>query len=139
MDYYIKHELNDRQINTLHELFKRAWWTKHRKLVDIKKMLVNTPVVIGLCETEQDELIGFCRVITDYVYKGVVLDVIVHEQYRGQQLGRLLMDEVIQHPDLKSVQHLDLYCLPEMVPFYEKWGFTEGLGESKPMRLKQSK
>ena len=28
------------------------------------------------------------------------------------------------HPRLRDVRHFELYCLPELIPFYERWGFT---------------
>jgi hypothetical protein len=50
----------------------------------------------------------------------------------------MLMDAVVNHPALRSVTHLELYCLPEMTPFYERWGFTTDLGELRLMRLARS-
>jgi len=38
------------------------------------------------------------------------------------------MDSIINHNRLRNVEHFDLNCLPEMYPFYEKWGFTAELG-----------
>ena len=37
------------------------------------------------------------------------------------------METVMNDPALASVQHRELYCLEEMLPFYEKWGFTANL------------
>jgi GNAT superfamily N-acetyltransferase len=66
--------------------------------------------------------------------KATIYDLIVHSDWRGKQLGRFLMDSVINHPDLKDVGHFDLNCLPEMYKFYQKWGFTTELGKLGFMR-----
>lgn len=37
---------------------------------------------------------AFARILTDYVYKALILDVIVEPAYRGRGLGRLLMESI---------------------------------------------
>ncbi len=37
--------------------------------------------------------------------------------------GAKLIDEIINHPQLNTVEQITLCCLPEMIPFYERWGF----------------
>ena len=79
-------------------------------------------------------LVAFSRVLIDYVYKALILDVIVDASCRGQGLARALLDGIVEHPRLQSVRHFELYCRPELVPFYCRWGFTEELGELRFMR-----
>jgi GNAT superfamily N-acetyltransferase len=90
--------------------------------------------VIALVDDERGRLAGFARVVTDFVYKALVLDVIVHREHRSSGLGARLMDEVVDHPRLRGVRHFELYCRPDLVPFYERWGFTNDLGELQFMR-----
>jgi GNAT superfamily N-acetyltransferase len=116
----------------LHRLFLAEWWTHRRDLDEVRRMLEGSDVVIGL--VDDDELVGFARVVTDFVYKALVLDVIVREDRRGTGLGERLMDEVVGHARLRDVQHFELYCRPGLVPFYERWGFTHELGELRFMR-----
>jgi hypothetical protein len=47
------------------------------------------------------------------------------------------MDALLEHPSLKTVRHLELYCLPELIPFYRRWGFTDELGELRFLRRTQ--
>src|SRR3989339_90635 len=68
---------------------------------------------------EGEELVGFTRVLSDFVYKALILDVIIARPYRGKGWGQSLMQQVIDHPRLQSTHHLELYCLPEMEPFYK--------------------
>jgi GNAT superfamily N-acetyltransferase len=127
-------KLTGSQVADLYHLYQLNWWTKGRALADVKNMLRHSNVVIGYAEVETGKLIAFARVLTDYVYKALIFDVIVDVNYQKQGLGRALMDAILNHPDLESVNHFELYCLPEMMPFYHKWGFTDVLGELRFMR-----
>lgn len=122
------------QIAELHALYQNEWWTKGRTLADTQRMLRHCDIIIAFCETESKKLAAFSRVLTDYLYKAFIFDVIVAAPYRSTGLGRKLIEAIVHHPDLKNVKHLELYCLPELVPFYRKWGFTEELGELFLMR-----
>ena len=118
-------ELNPSQIRDLELLYRKEWWTNTREFKDIKTMLENSDLVIGILESATGKLVAFTRVLSDFVYKGLILDVIVAHDYRQKKLGRRLMDTILNHPKLKAVHRFELYCLPEMAPFYEKWGFVE--------------
>lgn len=126
--------LDTTQIADLHALYQNEWWTKDRTLADTRRMLQHCTLIVGFCETESKKLAAFSRILTDYLYKAFIFDVIVAEPYRHTGLGRRLVDAIVHHPDLQNVKHLELYCLPEMVPFYRKWGFTDELGELCLMR-----
>jgi predicted N-acetyltransferase YhbS len=64
----------------------------------------------------------------------MLLDVIVDPRYRGTGLGRALMDAVLAHPRVSGVQSVELVCQPDLIAFYEKWGFTDDVGTSLLMR-----
>ena len=117
-------QLTEAQIEDLHQLYQSTWWGQKRTVPGIKKMLQNTDLIIGFCEVKTKKLIGFTRVLTDYVYRAVFWDVMVEESYRGQGLGKALVEAVINHPSLQEVEAISLVCLPEMVPFYENLGFN---------------
>ena len=126
--------LTDTQIKDLYELYQFEWWTKGRQLDDVRRMVQHTDVIIAFCEPDTKKLVAFTRILTDYAYKALVFDVIVATPYRNTGLGRRLMEAVVNHPALKAVRHLELYCLPDLVPFYQQWGFTTELGELRFMR-----
>ncbi len=121
--YRIISELSDQQISELTDLYRNEFWSQHRTRQDVAKMLAASDIVIGLVD-ECDRLIGFTRVLTDFVYRAFIFDVIIKPTHRNQGLGKTLLHTVVNHPQLRSVEYLGLYCLPEMVPFYERWGFT---------------
>jgi GNAT superfamily N-acetyltransferase len=133
MEFKVIFHLNDAQKEDLIFLYKNEFWSSHRKQTEVEKMLVNTDIIVGI-ENLAGNLIGFCRVLTDFVYRAILFDVIVHPDYRGQGLGKLLIKTVVEHPDLQQVEQIDLCCLPNMIEFYNQWDFTTELGEFRLMR-----
>lgn len=122
-------------IRDLHTLYQQEWWTKARSLDETQRCVQGSQLAIGITD-EQEKLIGFVRVLTDFTFKALIFDVIVSDDYRGQQLGLKLMSLVVEHPKLQAVKHFELYCLPEMFAFYEKLGFSEQqVGDVRLMRL----
>lgn len=125
--------LNDAQLEDLWRLYQCEWWTCGRRLEDVRRVVRNSDLIFAFCDSEA-RLAGFARVLTDFVYKALVFDVIVERAHRNQGLGRALLDAIISHPALASVEHIELYCLPELVRFYEPFGFTADLAGLRFMR-----
>lgn len=123
MAFQVVSSLTDQQISQLVELYQNEFWSKERTYPDVVRMLAGSDVVIGIVD-ESNTLIAFVRVLTDFVYRATIYDVIVKSTHRQQGLGTQLLDAVFNHPQLKGVEHFALFCLPEMFPFYERWGFT---------------
>lgn len=130
MSYRIVSTLTKAQIAELTDLYRQEFWSRDRTEAGVEKMLAASDIVIGIVDDE-NHLVGFTRVLTDFVYRAVIFDVIVKASDRQQGLGRRLLDAIIEHPQLQNVEYLGLFCLPEMIPFYEQWGF----GDSGELRL----
>ena len=129
--------LNRAQIEELHQMYQAEWWSRGRKLHDVSRVVEHSDLVLAFCDPETGRLAAFARVLTDYVYKAMVFDVIVDRAHRGSGLGRMLLDAITSHPALLFVENIELYCRPELVPFYEKWGFTADLSQLRFMRKTQ--
>jgi predicted GNAT family N-acyltransferase len=115
-------------------LFAEQWWTRDRTADDVAAMLEHTDLIASVTDTDTDDLLGFARVITDFTYVAVLLDVIVAEASRGNGFGALLMNALVDHPRLAQVQSLELSCQENLEAFYERWGFTARVGGSRLMR-----
>jgi predicted GNAT family N-acyltransferase len=109
-------------IDDLMELYKNEWWTSERTKEEVIEMLKHS-LVIGI--VDKNELIAFARVLSDFVYKALIFDVIVKKNYRKRGVSKILMREIFNHPKLKNVKSFELYCLEEMKSYYEKFGFSE--------------
>ena len=65
------YSLSEKHIAQLHALYQQEWWTKGRSAEDTKKCVFGSQICIGIV-SETDELVGFARVITDYVFKAFI-------------------------------------------------------------------
>ncbi|MGH9202261.1 MAG: GNAT family N-acetyltransferase, partial [Vicinamibacterales bacterium] len=127
--------LTGTQVVELHAMFQKEWWTRGRTLEGVERLLEGSDVIVAFCDPATRRLIAFARVVTDFVYKALVLDVIVEESWRGRGLGARLMDSVVNHAVLDGVKHFELYCKPELAGFYQRWGFAETPPELRFLRL----
>lgn len=135
MRFYFLDSWRDTYTDQLMVLYKDWWWTKERTRADVETMIQHSDLLFGLCEQGSGNLIGFTRVLTDRIYKATLYDVIIAKEHQKQGLGRVLLDAVLNHPALAKVAHIELYCLDELVPFYERFGFTEDLAGLRLMRI----
>jgi predicted N-acetyltransferase YhbS len=120
------------RIPQLMELFTSAWWTADRPPDDVIQMLRESDLVLTLIHQPTDRLVAFTRVLTDYTYLAMVLDVVTPD-YRSAGLGATLIDTAIDHPRLSGVQTIGLVCQPDQTPFYRR-GFTDEVGQSRLIR-----
>ena len=113
-------ETTDLDASHLLRLFHQAPWAKNRTLGDATEMLRHSDVV--LCAWDGDRLVGFSRVLTDFVYRATIWDVIVDRVYQKQGIGTELVQRILNHPRLHKVE---LFWLCTRRPgFYEKLGFS---------------
>lgn len=126
------HHLTDDQIHQLHQLYQNEYWSKGRSLEDTFRCVKGSTIIFAL--VEQDQLLAFARVLTDYVFKALIFDVIVSPSQRAQGLGKQIIESIIGDSRLQTVKHIELYCLPELFEFYCQFGFTQETGAMQLMR-----
>jgi GNAT superfamily N-acetyltransferase len=117
-------QLNEDHIQDLCALYRVSWWGADRTVRDVRRMLAHSDIVVGLVDDRSDRLVGFARVLTDFVYRAFLQDVMIAESRQGLGLGQYLMDTVLNLPELRTVEDIQLQCLPDMVTFYSRWDFS---------------
>lgn len=122
-----------KQAMQIHQLYQNEWWTRGRTPSETLAAIEHSQLCLGVID-RLDNVVGFARVLTDFVFKAIVFDVIVKKEWRGQKIGRLIVDTLINHPNIKDVQHFELYCLADLEPFYEKSGFSTDVAGARLMR-----
>ena len=130
----IIYELSIKQISQIHSLYQREWWTNQRTLEDTASCINGSQICIAIIDDDEN-VIGFSRVLTDYIFKALIFDVIVDSNFREKGIGNRLIHAIKSHPQLKNVKAFELYCLPEVEPFYSRHGFSTDLGGISLMRL----
>ncbi|MDX1411314.1 MAG: GNAT family N-acetyltransferase [Nitrospirales bacterium] len=106
----------------LNSLFEQADWSRGRTVEQSRDMLLHTDLAISAWD--QSRLIGFGRVLTDYVFRASIWDVIVDRDYQGQDIGTQLMNRILSHPSLHRVE-LFWLCTRNRQAFYKTLGFSD--------------
>ena len=103
-------------------LFEQAEWAIGRSLEDTQRMLAHTDVIISAWDGSR--LVGFGRVLTDFVYRASIWDVIVDRAYQDQDIGKRLVQRILAHPSLGRVE-LFWLCTRRYQGFYASLGFSD--------------
>jgi GNAT superfamily N-acetyltransferase len=102
-------------------LSNSSYWATGRTLETVRRSIENS-LAFGVYKG--DEQVGFARVITDYATFAWLADVFVVEQFRGQGLGKWLVDVILSHPELQGFRRWVL-ATKDAHELYRRVGFAE--------------
>lgn len=114
-------DLTPDDVPALCALYEEYEWWANRDIDNVSDAFAATEVAVGVEIT--DDLVAAGRVLTDYIYYATVYDVIVAADHRGEGYGTILLEGIVNHPDLQRVAELSLLCRQGLIPFYERVGF----------------
>ena len=105
----------------IQHFLKDIYWAAGRTIAEVQTTIAHSfcfGIYLG------DKQIGFARVITDYVVFAYVMDVFITEEYRGKGYSSLLIDNMMNEPQLKNIQIWRL-ATTDAHFLYRKFGFNE--------------
>lgn len=108
-------------IEELMHLLKQTYWAAERT-EDKVCMSLQHSVCYGAFD-EEDNLVGFARVVTDFVSIYYLCDVIVDETHRGQGIGKALVDTIVN--DERFVGIGALLKTKDAHGLYAQYGFQD--------------
>lgn len=123
MPFEVVSSLTPVQVDDLIGLYQHTYWAQTRRKEDVVRMLAEADYLFGVVERSTGHLRAFARVISDNVYRSVVLDVVVSPDFRGKGLTRMIFDSIFEHPVLGKVECTLLYCKDDVLGLYERFGF----------------
>ena len=116
----------------IQHFLKDIYWAAGRTIAEVQTTIAHSfcfGIYLG------DKQIGFARVITDYVVFAYVMDVSITEEYRGKGYSSLLIDNMMNEPQLKNIQIWRL-ATTDAHFLYRKFGFKELAHPEKLMEKK---
>ena len=115
---------NVNNVDEYNFLYDNVGWGSYDSEIS-KVALANTTYSVSVYDN--DEIIGYGRIIGDYVVFLCIQDVMVREDYQGQKIGTKIMNKLLEYvkevkkfnPDLRVY----LGASKNREKFYEKFGF----------------
>ena len=93
MEYRIVEGAERIGVDEVQRLLKMTYWADKRSAETIDQSMRNS-ACFGIRSEEDQELIGFARVISDYATTWYLCDVIIDPEYREQGLGKALVSHI---------------------------------------------
>lgn len=115
---------NEIDLYELEKLCDAVGWVK-RPLKKVKIALENSFLTISIfCDIDNKEkLIGFARATSDNSFNATIWDVVIHPDFQGKGLGKVLMNQIIKQLRLYDISTITLFADPQVIKFYHHLGF----------------
>ena len=113
----------------IHQFLTTSYWAEGRS-----REVVDASIDGSLCfgVYADGEQVGFARVVTDYATVAFLSDVFVLESYRGEGLGKRLLEAVLTHPPLQTCSWT--LFTKDAHDLYAQFGFERSRNPERLMR-----
>lgn len=128
-DIYFSSLREDMDFDMIYHFIKTSYWGLLRTKEEQRQAMDNT-INFGLYHNNKQ--IAYARVMTDKVFFAYLLDVFVLEDYQGQGYSKLLMNKILNFPELKNI-HKWMLATRDAHGLYKQYGFTEVKSPEKLM------
>lgn len=118
-------------VDAVHAYLSRSYWAEGIPRPVVARCLEGS-LSFGLYHEARQ--IGLARVVTDRASVAYLCDVYVLEDYRGQGLGKWLVEAVMAHPDLQRLRRFILVTR-DAHGLYEPFGFQPLAAPEKYMEI----
>jgi GNAT superfamily N-acetyltransferase len=118
--FTISDEFEHLQLEVIVDYLARAYWSNQRPRAVIEKSLKHS-LCFGVYE--QDQQIGFARVVSDHATFAYLADVFILESHQGHGLGKWLVQTILEHPELQGLRRWML-ATRDAHGLYAQLGFT---------------
>jgi len=125
--------------NEYFSLFNTTGWNQEYKVSadDLERANRNSWLVVSAYAG--NKLVGFGRVVTDFVLHAMIFDMIVLPAYQGKGIGAAVLTRLVNRCLEHGIRDIQLFCAKGKRVFYEKSGFEVRADDAPGMQLKKSK
>jgi len=133
-NYTISDDKTKLQIEEIKKLMEQTYWAKKRSKEIIEKTIEHSACYGVYDQNEQQ--VGFARVITDYITTFYLCDVIIDKEHRGKGLGKQLVTHISEIDPFNNLY--GLLVTSNAHRFYEPLGFKRDarIFMHKPLKRK---
>ena len=119
-NYIISTDKNKIDIDYVHGVLSQSYWSPGVPIQVVKKAIKGS-LCFGVYY--RDKQVGYARMITDKATFAYLADVFIDENYRGNGLGKWLVETILAHPQLQGLRRI-LLATKDAHKLYEQYGFT---------------
>ena len=120
MEYRIIEGAEQMKVCEVERLLKMTYWADRRPTETIEKSMRNS-ACFGIRIEDDQKLIGFARVISDFATTYYLADVIIDPDYQHRGLGKMLVSYIVTLPQYAGLRGILL--TRDAHGLYEKYGF----------------
>nr|YP_009326607.1 hypothetical protein [Membranoptera platyphylla]AMJ16864.1 hypothetical protein [Membranoptera platyphylla] len=124
----------DINLYDLEKLCDSVGWVR-RPIKKVKIAINNSFLIASLfyINNNNKQLIGFARATSDESFNATIWDVVIHPEFQGKGLGKLLMNQIIKELRYYDISTITLFADPQVIKFYKHLGFIVDPDEVKGM------
>jgi ribosomal protein S18 acetylase RimI-like enzyme len=120
-------------------LFETTGWNKEYKASPDELEQANKNSWLVISAYDGNKLVGFGRVVTDFVLHAIIFDMIILPDYQGQGIGSMILDTLVRRCKERGIRDIQLFCAKGKRAFYEKNGFEVRAEDAPGMQLRKEK
>ena len=110
-------------VDVIHRwLSEESYWAQGRARETVERSIAHS-LCFGVHRGA--EMAGFARVVTDFATFAWLCDVFVLPGHRGRGLGKLIVEAVVGHPDLRGLRRIVLATKDAHELYRRHGGFVE--------------
>ena len=119
-EYEISTDPNRVDVDLVHDFLTHSYWAEGRTRELVEKSIKNS-LCFGVYQSQQQ--VAFARVVTDRAVFAYLADVFVVPSLRGRGISKLLMQSILEHPDVKDIK-MFLLGTRDAHGLYAQFGFS---------------
>jgi len=119
-------------------LFSTTGWNKNYKASpdDLERANQNSWLVVSAYDGHK--LVGFGRVVTDFVLHAMIFDMIILPDHQGHGIGTMILKRLVDRCQDQGIRDIQLFCAKGKRAFYEKNGFEARSDDAPGMQHKRA-
>jgi N-acetylglutamate synthase-like GNAT family acetyltransferase len=122
------------QMEVIHGYLSRSYWSPGIPVHAVERAVRNS-LVVGVYGPSGGQ-VGFARMVTDHASFGYLADVFVLEEHQGKGLGKLLVQALMDLPEVKDLRTI-LLLTRDAHDLYETYGFQRVQDPSPYMAIRR--
>jgi GNAT superfamily N-acetyltransferase len=118
-------------VTMIHSFLADSYWVPGISRASVEKCIRHSLCFGAYSGGRQ---IGFARVVTDFVRFAHLMDVFVLPEFRGRGISKLLMENILSHPELRTIVRYTLGT-QDAHGLYARYGFKAFANPERQMEL----